>query len=365
MNITPYLTALWSGFGEVLLEGTGGESLTLGGLIIVLVWVAIGGLIAAYSSTVVVLYERARGISDEQLLTLSRHAIRFIVFLSCLLIGLDMGGVASVQVSVGKGYETLSSILSVTLFTRSEVPITIGGLVTVAIWLVIGRSLSRHFSALLLRLAREREVDDERILRIIKQISEAVVVLACLGVGLDMGSLASIDRSVSGFFSLFTSEMFVLGNHGITITTLLTVSAIVVGSFYVSRLARATMRPALELRLNTPEDQGTVSVIDRLAHYIIVAIGFIIALQTAGINLSALLATGAAFAVGLSLAMQSMAQNFISGLILLLERAIKPGDILELDGEPVRVIRIGIRSTVVKTLNDEDRIVPNSNLVEN
>ena len=124
-------------------------------------------------------------------------------------------------------------------------------------------------------------------------------------------------------------------------------------------------RPALLLRLDQPSDSGTISVIERLTHYAIVAIGIIVALQTAGIDLSALLATGAAFAVGLSLAMQSMAQNFISGLILLLERAIKPGDILELDGEPVRVIRIGIRSTVVKTLNDEDRIVPNASLVEN
>lgn len=85
-----------------------------------------------------------------------------------------------------------------------------------------------------------------------------------------------------------------------------------------------------------------------------------IALQTVGINISALFAAGAVFAIAIGFAMQNVAENFVSGIILLVERSIKPGDIIEVEGNVVRVIEIGIRTTVVRTLKDEDLIMPNS-----
>jgi small-conductance mechanosensitive channel len=89
-----------------------------------------------------------------------------------------------------------------------------------------------------------------------------------------------------------------------------------------------------------------------------------VALQTAGIELGALFAAGAVFAVGLGFAMQNIAQNFVSGVILLVERSIKPGDVLSLQDETVRVIQMGIRATLVRTLDEEIMIVPNSSLVQ-
>jgi small-conductance mechanosensitive channel len=88
------------------------------------------------------------------------------------------------------------------------------------------------------------------------------------------------------------------------------------------------------------------------------------ALQTAGVRLGALFAAGAVFAVGLGFAMQNLAQNFVSGVILLLERSIKPGDILEVEGQVVRVRETGIRSTLVRTRDEEEMIVPNATLVQ-
>jgi small-conductance mechanosensitive channel len=94
------------------------------------------------------------------------------------------------------------------------------------------------------------------------------------------------------------------------------------------------------------------------------AVGLGIGVHALGINLTALFAAGAVFAIGLGFAMQNIAQNFVSGLILLVERAIKPGDVLEVDGRLVRVVRMGIRATVSRTLDDEDLIIPNSTLVQ-
>ena len=63
--------------------------------------------------------------------------------------------------------------------------------------------------------------------------------------------------------------------------------------------------------------------------------------------------------------MQNVAQNFVAGIILLTERAIKPGDVLEVEGQTVRVSRMGLRATVARTLDEEDLIIPNSILVQN
>jgi small-conductance mechanosensitive channel len=112
-------------------------------------------------------------------------------------------------------------------------------------------------------------------------------------------------------------------------------------------------------------DEGTVGVVQRLIHYVILIVGIAVALQTIGINLNALFAAGALFAVALGFAMQNITQNFVSGVILLVERSIKPGDILRVEGKLVKVGRMGIRATVSKTLDEEEIIIPNSVLVQN
>lgn len=108
------------------------------------------------------------------------------------------------------------------------------------------------------------------------------------------------------------------------------------------------------------QKQGTLAAILRLVHYTVLVVGFGIALQTVGINLSALFAAGAVFAIAIGFAMQNVLQNFVSGVILLAERSIKPGDIIEVEGTVVKVIDMGIRTTVVRTWRDEDLIMPNS-----
>ncbi|HEX7672277.1 MAG TPA: mechanosensitive ion channel domain-containing protein, partial [Polyangiaceae bacterium] len=111
-------------------------------------------------------------------------------------------------------------------------------------------------------------------------------------------------------------------------------------------------------------DEGALHAITRLLHYAVILIGFSIALQTAGIDLRALFAAGALFAVGIGFAMQNVAQNFVSGLILLVEHSIRPGDVLEIEGKQVRVVEMGVRSTRVRSRDDEVLIVPNSTLVQ-
>jgi small-conductance mechanosensitive channel len=161
---------------------------------------------------------------------------------------------------------------------------------------------------------------------------------------------------------LFDAPLFHLAGTPITVATLVAFALILVTTWIVSKLVRNALGRALRLR--KVKDEATLEVFQRLTHYVIVILGLGVGLQTVGIDLSALFAAGALFAVGLGFAMQNIMQNFVSGVILLTERSIKPGDVLHVEGRFVRVQHLGIRATVARTLDEEEIIVPNSVIVQ-
>lgn len=158
------------------------------------------------------------------------------------------------------------------------------------------------------------------------------------------------------------TTLFEIGGTPVSVATVVTTILIILATLLLSKLMQRGARRWLSRR--GVIDEGSVEVTSRLLHYVVLFLGFGIAIHTLGINLNALFAAGAIFAVGIGFAMQTIAQNFVSGVILLVERAITPGDVLELEGQVVRVLRMGIRSTVVRARDGEDVIVPNSLLVQ-
>jgi small-conductance mechanosensitive channel len=157
-------------------------------------------------------------------------------------------------------------------------------------------------------------------------------------------------------------KLFDLGNTPITVATLAVIFVVLLATLLVSWVSTRAIKKALQLR--GLEDVGTIAVVVRLTRYLILGAGLFAALRIAGIDLTALFAAGAIFAVALGFAMQNITANFVSGVILLSERAIKPGDVLNVEGKLVRVRDMGIRATIVRTLDDEDMIIPNSVLVQ-
>jgi small-conductance mechanosensitive channel len=152
-----------------------------------------------------------------------------------------------------------------------------------------------------------------------------------------------------------------IGGTPINVATLIFSTGVAVLAWIFSRLAERTAIRFLEKR--DMQDAGSAGATARLIHYVILGVGLSVAVHTLGINLTALFAAGAVFAIGLSFAMQNITQNFVAGLILLTERTIKPGDILEIEGRMVKVTQLGMRATVTRTWDAEDYIIPNSVLV--
>jgi len=160
---------------------------------------------------------------------------------------------------------------------------------------------------------------------------------------------------------LLDFTLFRIGNTPLTIGTLVTAIATVVVTLVATALLERLVKRRFAAR-GVKGQGGAVAV--QLLHYAMLAIGFSVAATTVGINLSALFAAGAVFAIGFGFAMQNIAQNFVAGVIILVERTIRPGDIIEIEGQVARVEEIGIRSTRVRTRFDVDIIVPNALLVQ-
>jgi small-conductance mechanosensitive channel len=155
-------------------------------------------------------------------------------------------------------------------------------------------------------------------------------------------------------------RLFTVANTPVTLGTLVAALAIVVATFWLSRAVRGGLRRRLAQR---GVDESAAGSVASLANYLILLTGFGIMLQTIGVDIGTLFAAGALFAVGLGFAMQNIAQNFVSGLILLTERSIRPGDILSVGGMVVRVVHLGIRATIARTRDGEAVIIPNSTIV--
>jgi small-conductance mechanosensitive channel len=103
--------------------------------------------------------------------------------------------------------------------------------------------------------------------------------------------------------------------------------------------------------------------ISKTLHYAILIVGFFAGVGLLGFDLSKLTILAGAFSVGLGFGLQNIINNFVSGLILLFERPIKVGDVIQLDTTEGYVEQIGIRASVIRTVNGSEIIMPNAKLI--
>lgn len=110
-------------------------------------------------------------------------------------------------------------------------------------------------------------------------------------------------------------------------------------------------------------DVGSQFAINQLIRYVIYIFAFVAGLEALGLDMTLLLGGAAALLVGVGLGLQSTFNDFISGIVLLFERSVSVGDILEFDNTVGTVNKIGLRSSIVETRGNISIIVPNHILV--
>jgi len=114
------------------------------------------------------------------------------------------------------------------------------------------------------------------------------------------------------------------------------------------------------------DDLGIRNSLSIFTQYVVILIGFLVVLKIIGIDLSALAVFAGALGIGIGFGLQNIANNFISGILLLIERPLRIGDIVNVGGVHEGIVtQIGIRSLTVKTWDQKDAIIPNSDLISN
>jgi small-conductance mechanosensitive channel len=146
----------------------------------------------------------------------------------------------------------------------------------------------------------------------------------------------------------------------VTTLTLLTAIVIVLVTKIISMIIARSIDRVLEAR---GLDRGLRFATTKITRYVILVVGIFVAVGTLGIDTGAIMASGAVLLVGIGFGLQRLADNFISGLLVLIERPIKKGDFIDAGGVLGTVEDIGLRATLVTSRDGVQVILPNSNLM--
>ena len=163
------------------------------------------------------------------------------------------------------------------------------------------------------------------------------------------------------FFRILNYQIFTLGESQITPRNIIYLILLTGVLFWLSNKLKNLLVERVLGR--THLDLGARIAIGTITRYILLLIGFVIILQTVGINLTTLNVLAGAVGIGVGFGLQNVASNFISGLIILFERPVKVGDRIEVGKVDGKVISIGARSTIVRTNDNITIIVPNSKFI--
>ncbi len=156
--------------------------------------------------------------------------------------------------------------------------------------------------------------------------------------------------------------LFSIGTSTVNLLIILKVFFLLFLGIFFLRLLRHKIAVLLEKKVGM--SRGAINSITTLGYYASLIIGVLIILSTAGLDLSQLSIILGALGVGIGFGLQTITNNFISGIILLTEQTVKVGDLVNLESGLVgEVKKLAIRATVVRTAEGEDIIVPNSEFI--
>ena len=174
-------------------------------------------------------------------------------------------------------------------------------------------------------------------------------------------NLLSVRETVFAYFTdVFAAELAV-GSLSISLGDVVLFVFTIWLAFAISRLIRFVLEEDVYTRVEL--GGGVPYAISTMLHYVLLVAGFVIAIAALGFDLTKFTILAGALGVGLGFGLQTIVNNFVSGLILLFERPVKVGDTVQIGEHQGDLNRIGLRASVVRKVDGSEVIMPNSKLI--
>lgn len=255
-----------------------------------------------------------------------------------------------------------ATTLGYTRLARISVPFALGiGILVLALYTTLQVFVGLVFLALrawplrLLKMVRNhRDMLARRICRIL------VLLAVVAGLSRSLAYLGFLEPVLS-FGEALLSWKLERGTFSISLGDILAFMLTIWVAYLLSAFIRFVLQEDVYPRMNV--DRGQSYAASSLLNYTILTLGFATALGVIGVNLTNITVLAGALGVGIGFGLQSVVNNFVSGLILLFERPIHVGDTIEVGNLIGEVGRIGIRASTVRTSQGADILVPNAHLV--
>jgi small-conductance mechanosensitive channel len=156
-------------------------------------------------------------------------------------------------------------------------------------------------------------------------------------------------------------ELFTWGSYTLHVSEVLSFLLVITATIVISKLLQQAIKRFSNQQGGMRNNQAYI--IGRITHYFVLFLGLFIALRTLGVQTTELALIASALGIGIGLGLQSIVNNFVSGIVILLEKSLKVGDFIELNnGLTGEVIEINMRVTIIRTNDNIDILIPNGEL---
>ena len=251
------------------------------------------------------------------------------------------------------GYVSLANLIGNGLLESSYLALILYVLVEV-LDALLTMALSLRPFAVLGSVSRYRSLLHHRIRRALQSLGVLLWALAVLQ------QLLLRDQVFGAAYQVLTADLSV-GSIHFSLGDVLASGITVWAAFLVSRFVRFLLDEDLYPRVRLK--RGLSYAISNMLHYLILVVGFFLGVAALGFDMTRVTILAGAFSVGVGFGLQNIFNNFISGLILLFERPINIGDVVQIEDASGVVERIGIRASVIRTTNGSEIIMPNGKLI--
>jgi len=200
----------------------------------------------------------------------------------------------------------------------------------------------------------------QNFIRPVKNVGQIALMALAVVAAANIFAWTSDTYFIAKFLSFWNARLFTIGSTGYSIGHVLIGLAAVGFVFWFGAWSR---RITYTVVLRKVKDIGIRQSLSVFAQYVVIVIGVLLTLTAIGFDVTTLTVFAASLGVGIGFGLQNVVNNFISGILLLVERPLRLGDIVTVGGASGTVSQIGIRSMRMRTFDEFDLIVPNSALI--